>query len=366
MSRSALRRVVEAFFHRWPFYVLLVVLALGAGFLQIRRGVDEYVSVGSILTKGGSLVTAQSGLQNEPYYGFLSASQYTSQELVGLIFTESFMEAVAVDAGVELPGDPTGRAFTLQALRAGLNAWPTSGSIVVVTATTDDPQLSADVATSVMDQYLVFKEVVDREESGASEEFFGELSEPYRRELAAAQAELNRALEAVDPEEGATPAEQLVIERLTAAERLAFERYQETVREVEQARLAELQIETDIEQRFSILDVPEPAEQPLGRRLDDILVLVMFGTVGLLLMVAGPVFAALSNDVLVFADDLDPELGIGVVAELPRFRPRELDPSRAVGPPDVPAEPTDGPEPDEPVLIGAMPGGDTGGPGPSS
>ena len=324
MSRTAVRRLVESFFRRWPLYLAFVVVALIFGFLRIQQSAAEYVSTGSILADDQTLVTAQSGVQPNAYYGYLSPAQFTSQELYGLIVTDVFMESVVATAEIELSPIPKVRALELQGFRLALQVFPTNGNIIQINATTPDPEQSARLARAVIDEFIDFKIGIDLAESGASEEFFSELVEPYRKELDDARAAVDEALQAIEGEETVTAGQNLRIDRLRAAEAQAQERYQEALNDVELAQLAQLQTETNIQQGYAVLDSPSVPTEPVGRLLDDVMVMAMFGLVGLILAMAAPVGSALTNKTLVFADDLDPAQRVQVIATIPKIRKRSL------------------------------------------
>ncbi|MGB5756294.1 MAG: hypothetical protein WBM50_05220 [Acidimicrobiales bacterium] len=301
-----------------------MVVALTFGFLRIQQSADEYVSTGSILADDQTLVTAQSGVQPNAYYGYLSPAQFTSQELYGLIVTDVFMESVVATAEIELSPVPKVRALELQGFRLALQVFPTNGNIIQINATTPDPEQSARLARAVIDEFIDFKIGIDLAESGASEEFFGELLEPYRKELDDARAAVDEALQAIEGEETVTAGQDLRIDRLRAAEAQAQERYQEALNDVELAQLAQLQTETNIQQGYAVLDSPGVPTEPVGRLLDDVMVMAMFGLIGLILAMAAPVGSALTNNTLVFADDLDPAHHVQVIATIPKVRKRSL------------------------------------------
>ncbi|MGB5760811.1 MAG: hypothetical protein WBM50_28105, partial [Acidimicrobiales bacterium] len=328
MTRSALRRITEAFFQRWPFYALLFLASLAIGYSQVQRTADLYVSNGEISVDDETLVTAQSGVRSGPSFNYLSPAQFTSQELYGLIVTDVFMESVTESAGLELSTQPAIRAAELQELRLAMSVYPSSGNILKIDATTTDPQLSADLVQAVIDEFIKFQIRIDIAESEASEEFFTELAESYRQDVVDARAEVDAELRGIESLNDISPERELRIDRLKQAEAQADSRYQEVVQDVEVAQLAALQTETDIRQSYSVLDIPEPASEAGGRLFNDLVTLAMFGLVGAILAVLLPVFSALTNRTLVFADDLDPEGPAQVSATIPRVRKRQLDLAR--------------------------------------
>lgn len=340
MSRSALLRVVESFFRRWPVYLLLLVASVGFGYIRLQGSAAEFVSTGAIFVDNQSLVTTQSGVQAETSYGYLTPAQFTTQELNGLILTDVFMESVAATSDIELATVAADRTLELVGLRQALSTWPSSGNIVQISATTSDAEFSAQLAQAVLDEFIRFQIGIDVAESGASEEFFAELVESYRQDLAEARGEVDAMVRSIDPGEEMSAEQQLQLDRLRDSEAQANARYLEALTDLDVSRLAELQTETDIRQSYTILDIPEPPSAAGGRLFDKLVTLAMFALVGLILAIVTPVAAALLNQTVVFPDDLGPESPVQVIATLPKVKKAHLDLRR------IPVDRVAGDEPD--------------------
>ena len=365
MSRSAVRRIVEAFFHGWPVYLVLVSMAIGFGMLRVRSATADYLSIGSVLVDSDSLVTTQSGIDPNDVPSYQTGAQFTAQEMVGLMASDGFMDSVLVKAEIELSTDPGERAAERRKARRQLSVVPMSGRIIQVIATSPEPERSARLAQGLIDQFIAFKIQADLAESGASEEFFSGILDPYVEELEAAQAAVDALVLEIDAEQRAameesggrvpdlTAAQELRLERVKQEEIQANERYQAALASVESSQLAELQTETNIRQSYTVLDRPEAPELATGRLFYDIISLTMFAAVGLLLALIAPVISATSNTTLVFADDLDVSLPVGVIATVPAIRRSRLDIRKIPDePPRMPPSETIEPE-REPAVVGA-------------
>ncbi len=322
MSIAAIRRMVEAFFRRWPFYVLLFIGSFGFGVYTVSQTVEEYTSTGSIFVDYQSLVTVQSGVQDGGFFSYLTPAQFTSQELNGLVGTDVFMASALELAGVDLATDPTTRENQIRELRNAVTSYAQSESLVTVVVTTSDPELSSSLAKAIADEFVAFQIQIDIAESGASEEFFAELVEGYRGDLTEAQANVDAALRGVGNLEELTPERQADVKRLQDAELLAENRFLAAVDDLEASRLATLQSETDVRQSYSVVDPPKVATEPNASLVDDLIALSIFAVVGLLLALMGPIVSAMLNRSVLFPEDVGP---YGEVLEvIPKVRRKHL------------------------------------------
>lgn len=322
MTKTAALRIAEMLFRRWPFYLLLFVLALAAGFAQLQRSPDLYTSKGSIFVNAESLVVAQSGVRTGNSFGFASPAQYTSNQISGLLSTDLFMGSVADSARIDAPADPEARRDQLQQFRESVAVLPSNNNIAVVLVTTSNPELSAGLAQAIVDEYLAFQVAAVLSESGVSEEYFADLAEDYRQDLTAARDEVDAALRGVEDLTEESLEKQTEVQRLKDIELRAEARYQAALEDFEGSQLAARQTETEILQTYTVLDQPAAAVRPNGRLLSDLIQLAMFGIVGIVLAIAVPVVLALADRTVLFEEDLD---GIApVIASVPKVRKRSL------------------------------------------
>lgn len=322
MSSGAIRRILEAFFRRWPFYVLLFVAALVLGFVNASRQVEDYTSTGSIFVDGNSLVADQSGVGDGGFFSYLTPAQFTSQELNGLVNTEVFMESVLTSAGVELAGDFDQRTKQVDQLRSTISTGASSENLVRIVVTTSEPELSSRLAMAVIDEFVQFQISVDIAESGASEEFFSELVAGYQQDLVDARREVDTALQGVTDLTELTPEQTRELDRIQEAEVQAEERFRTAVENVEASRLVTLQTETDVRQSYSVFDPPQTPTQAAGNLVDRVTAIAIFAVVGLVLALLGPTLSALLTRVAVFPDDL--EAIAPVIAVFPKARRKAI------------------------------------------
>lgn len=325
MTRRAITQIVEAFFRRWPIYAALFLGCIGVGVVLASNSTDEYTSQGSVFVDSQSLVANQSGVRETGSFSFLSPAQFTSQELSGLVRTEVFIEAALERAGAELDSDPILRRSQIDQLRASVSSSANSENLVSVVVTTPDPELSFRVANGVIEEFVRFKIDLDVTESGASERFFADLVESYEADLDEARSDVENALRGVTDVQQLTADRQLAVERLQEAETLAETRYSAALTNLEASRLATLQTETDVRQRYSVFDPPVIPVEPNGGLVDSIVLVLVFAILGLGLALAGPLLSAALNRTVIFAEDVEAQAaGNPVLAVLPRVGKREV------------------------------------------
>lgn len=361
MSTSAVRRLVEAFFRRWPFYAVLFVIALIIGVTSAARTPNEYTSSGAIFVDNQSLVTTQSGVQDGSFFSYLSPASFTSQEVDGLLYTDVFMEGVVTRAGVQLPENAVAKSELIGELRQAISTFPESENLVRLVVTTPDAELSFRMASSIIDEFVQFQISVDVAESGASEEFFVQLVEDYEADLEEAREAVDNALRGVTDLAEASPRQEAQIGRLRDAENQAESRFQSAASNLEASRLARAQTETDVRQSYSIFDPPQLPTQPNSGFQDSLTVIAMFAVLGLILTLLGPLFAAFFSRTILFPEDLDPETTPRVVAKLPKVSRRLTRVSGARTPqPEVEADEVSQVERDATRTISFTPVGSSG------
>ena len=330
MSIAAFRRLIETFFRHWLLYVMVFVVVVAAGVSQVRGKVDLYTSTSAMVVDGDPLIGDQVGVDlGAGGFGFYSPAQLTSQEIYGLVATQSYMESVAERAGLELDADPRVRSGQIQDLRRGVAAFPNSNNIVQVNVTTADPDLSARANQALIDEFLDFRVQSALDESGTSEEFFTDLVAQYKVELDGARDAVDEALAAADalqlePGEEIPSERQVQIDRLQDEELEAGARYQGALTELQRSQLAAQQLETNIRQTYAVIDQPDAPVAANGSLFNDLMDLAMYAVVGLVLALVIPIIVALTDRSVVFADDLPLDADDRLVAVVSKVRKKRL------------------------------------------
>ena len=343
MTRLAMARLLEALFRNKLLFFVPLVLFAAYGTLSAARADSEYSSTGTVFIERSSFVNDLTGLANG-FTGYLSPAAFAGQELYGLLQTDVFVESVLVDAGVQMEPPGQLRSVQLAIARASIAAFATGENLLEVSATTSDPAVSERLSASTIERFIQFKVDLDIDESVAAAEFFADLAISYTDDAEAARAELNAYVASVSAAsiDDLTPEEQLEIDRLTDAETQAATRYQEALGNFEAARLAELQAKIDIEQSFAIVDPPQVSTQADNGLTSQIVLVMLFTSVGAVVAFAGPAVMAFLNQGILFEEELGD--AVEVVAVVATVSKRDLEVALAVLP-DRPPVSTIGSDP---------------------
>lgn len=346
MNRNTFVRILEAFFQRWYLYVLPAAAMALLGVVSVSDQADDFSSNGSVFVDTESLVTSRTGVQDEGFGSFLTPAEFTSQELNGLLQTDSFIQSVMDTAGIEANAGPLFRFDQLGEVRESITSWAASENLMQVDATTPDPELSQRLVAAAIDEFIEFRIGLDVAESERAEALFSELADGYRQDFERARADVDAQLDGVVDLEALPPDQELELERLQEEEARAAAQLSATLGSIDAAQVAARQAEINVGQQFTLVDPPLVPTSGNGSIIDQILVLAMYLIVGIVLAITGPVIAALLSRRVLFPDDLAHLIDPRSIAILPGVAKGDLALQGAVVseassvPPPVPAPPT--------------------------
>lgn len=344
-----LRRAVEAYFLRWPFYVALLIVSLLIGVLGIRDGQRLYTSSGSFFVESRTLIAAQSS--EELVRERLAPSGFVTQDLIGLLSTDSFMTSLAESLGHEVSDRPSERLRLFRSLRRPIEVEILSDNLVRVQATTFDPEESQVLATALIDAYIQFQISAATAEGLVAEGFFDDEAEAVSEDLLAAQEAADRFASRFPSLDSLPPGDRVELNRLLEAEAQAEARFRAAVDGAERARLIQARAETEVQQRFSFITEPAAPTTHDAAGLESFYRMLSFVIVGVSVNVLPPVISASRSSTVLVPEDLTADPRLPVLAVVPRVNPARLavGPRRDGGPADGSA-----PAPREPVAIGGQ------------
>lgn len=334
MSRSSLARVLEAFFRNWPLYLLPLLIALAAGLAAVSDARDEYTSTAGVLVQPESFVTTQSGVGEGAFFSFLTPAAFTSDAINGLLGTDEFVDRVIGVAELAPPENPWTDQATI--VRGAVTSFPASENLVSVTATTADPQTSSALATATIEVFREFEKERDVADSLDSQKLFTETVDTAQQEVERTQqvledfaTETGLSTGADGTLQGSVPeqVEYTALEANAEAARTALNAARERLANAETLAA---QAQTAVEQQLRIIDTAEVPTQPNGDFMDNITTMLIYTLIGIVLVMVGPVMAALLNRGVVFPDDLAKVPGAEVIAVVPRVAKGEIKLSKAV------------------------------------
>ena len=305
MNRLATARLFEAIFRNRLLFILPFLVITGFGAYLTFTTLPQYRSAGTLFTSNSSFVADRTGLGGtENLYS--SPAGFATADINGLMGTDVFLESVLIDADIELapPGD---RGLQYQFFRSTADIFPSNDNLVVVSVTIDEPIIAQALASAIIDRYLEFQ--IDRaiEESQAASEFFQGLESTIEDEVEEAEAALNTFMGevGVTAADDLTPTQALAMGRLTEAEAAASARLADVRADIAAAELQSLQARTDVEQAFTVLDVPAVPDADEAGLTSDIIQVMAFAVFGLAIAAIGPVVASILDRSVLFSAELD-------------------------------------------------------------
>jgi capsular polysaccharide biosynthesis protein len=190
---------------------------------------------------------------------------------------------------------------------------------VEVSAANQDPQIAYQLAQATINTFVQWKINLDRIDSVTAETFLQELIKEYRIDVKEAQQALRSYLYAhPEPVRGDRPdLELLEIQNLQAELDFAGTRLARALEKAENARLAESQVESNVSQKYTIVDAPDLPEKPAVSRRQMAMNAMIFVAAGILLSSIAVIGATLLDRSFRFPPDVSHELDFPVLAVVP-------------------------------------------------
>ncbi len=318
-----LRRAVEAYFVRWPFYLLLLIVSLLIGVLGIRDGRQLYTSTGSFFIESRTLISAQSS--EDLVRQRLAPSGYVTQDIFGLMSSETFMTTVAESLGHEVSDRPQERRSLFRRLRRSIEVEVLSDNLVRVQATTFEPEESQELAAALINSYIQFQISAATAEGLVAEQFFDEKAEGVSEELLAAQEAADRFAARFPTLDSLPPGDLVELSRLREAEAQAEARFRAAFDGAEEARLIQARAETEAEQRFSFITEPSLPATHDAAGSESFYRMLSFVIVGIAITVLPAVISASRSPTVLVPDDLEADVRLPVLAVMPKVASNRLD-----------------------------------------
>jgi len=318
-----LRRAVEAYFVRWPFYLFLLVASLLIGFLGIRDEQRLYTSSGSFFVESRTLISAQSS--EDLVRQRLAPSGYVAQDIFGLMSSETFMATMAESLGHEISDWPPERRSLFRRLRRSLEIEILSENLVRVRATTFEPEESQDLAAALIESYIQFQISAATAEGLVAEGFFDEKAEAVSQDLLDAQEAADRFAARFPTLDSLPPGDLVELNRLREAEAQAEARFRAAFDGAEEARLIQARAETQAQQRFSFITEPSLPGTHDAAGSESFYRMLSFVIVGVSVNILPAVISASRSSTVLVPEDLEADVRLPVLAVMPKVASSRLD-----------------------------------------
>ncbi len=321
MFRLILLRVFESYFrHRW-LYLLPLVLLLAVGIVYVSIQKPKYVSQGIMYVQYESYLASLTAVRAPDAPVWLTASQATAQEINDLMYTDAFLRAVIQQTDLEVSMDQGDEAIEslFQAARESVRVAPQGNNQVFVGAATDDPKISYQLVSAIIESYLQWRINGQRAESESAHNFFVDLLSQYQADLDSARDELTAYLAAhPEPLQGDRPvSETLEIQRLQNQVDFTTSRVSTLLDKDESALLSLAQIESDARQTYILIDAPRIPDNPERSRKEIALQVGIFAVSGMVLSILMILSNALLDRTFRFSSDIQIGLDLPVLAMIP-------------------------------------------------
>lgn len=347
MSRRFILRFIETLLrHRWLHLFPVVGLTLLAIPFLLT---PVYLSHATIYLQRDNLLETLTAIRlRDTAFGgvtVVSLAQITASEFQALASTDAFASAVIAETDLrdQLNGSPREVEQVLNLYRESLTVAIPADNLIRLQIEAERPELAYQLTMATLNAYRAWNINRSIVEGQIAQTFFAELIEPYQRDLAAARDAQRRYLQLYpDPAVGNRPVEEVLeLTRLQNEVTLLEMRLQDIQDKAEQARLAELQTDRDIDQTYRIIDLPvvPPAPEPIVARL---LLSTIFPLAGLLVMMMFVFLRMAFDRTLLFRIDVYEELALPVLTEVPTAR-QHLVPAPHIRGRTTPSTPIDDP-----------------------
>jgi hypothetical protein len=302
-------------------YLVPVVLLGAAGVWAVTSGEDSYQSVGTMKVEPGALVAELTGSQQDPGFGWETPAGATAASLNALLRTQTFVDQVAVNAGLEETLD-SGLMSAGEVPRS-IAVYPDGARLVKVVGTNRNPDLAHRLADATIESYVDTVMANELSDSVVAMEFLEQKLPDYEASVTEAEAALEDWLaENPDPPDGESRPEDEQVEfaRLQQAVSLRDQRLTEIQGSIEQAELSVEQKEAEVRQRLEVIDPPQQPTAPQPKLKKAVMTVAMALVLGCLVALAAIVIGTILDRTIRFPGDVRERLGTRVLAVVPRAR----------------------------------------------
>ncbi|MGD9794662.1 MAG: hypothetical protein AB7V43_14390 [Acidimicrobiia bacterium] len=315
MPRYLIIRFIENFFRRWWLYVLPTLLMGVVGVSWVSQQKDEYRSDAVIYAESDSFLSELTAVNNAGT-SFETPASLASQRLANLLSTGTFIDDIATKAGFEVNN------AVETAIRKSVSTWSDGNNLVHVAAKTADPQQSLTLVNATIDSFIAWEIRSNVNEASVAESFYNDLLVTLSTGLNdAQQARTTYVAAHPDPVIGARPlAETIEITRLNDAVITAQKKYDDALAKRDDAQLASKQTETDVTQRFKVVDRPEAPTAPESGKKKTIIGFATYLILGGLLTLAMTVVGTLVDRTIRLPVDVGQRLKVPMLTSLPEVR----------------------------------------------
>lgn len=323
MVRLVILRLLESWFRHWWLYIIPVILMLLVGVVQVLQTPTTYTASLTLFVEDRSLLADLTDAPAASDFSWRRSAARTIQAEYGeLMQTEAFMRALIQNTKLEARASRSrdDLADMIYFFRKSVSVRPAGGQLVIISARTEDPQLSLQMVESMINTFVAWKLNVQYQETAAAQAFFAEQIPVLEQEVQQARDALT-VFEATYPEPLRGPRsldEQIELQRLQGATNDALRRLDVARDKEENARLILVQAESVLRQTYQVLDAPElPQPEEIGERAMAMQIGIA-GAIGVALSIVGVIGGAVIDRSIRFPIDARHLLHLPTLATVPQ------------------------------------------------
>lgn len=310
-------RVAEAFFARWPLYLLPVIAFGGLGLMQTRDSVKEYRSAG-VLSVSKSPLLSTDEVRGTTIYSYETPGVGMARIVNEQLRTDQFVRSVAEGAG--LGGALDAGQLGLLDIRSRVFAVAEGDTLITIVGTWSDPQTAQQLASSTIQAFRQFQMDTAVSDSSDVAEFWQSVLVTDQQAVDAAQTAYNDYVlqHPAPPGNAERPVEeQLEIQRLSDTLTKAEDKATGTQDKIEAAELQVQSARSAAGQTIRVVDEPTAPSAPQSTLMAKVSTLFIFVMLGVLISACAVLAAALLDRSVRSSDDVTWASGLPVVATVP-------------------------------------------------
>jgi uncharacterized protein involved in exopolysaccharide biosynthesis len=275
------RRLADNFFRRWFWFVLPVVLIGGYGSISALDTESEYRTSGTLSASTNPLVE-QPEIRGTEIGTYESAAQGAARLINEQLGTDAFVDEVAERSGLADAIDAG--VVSRQQIRSSVWTTVVGQNFFRIWATWEDPTVALELVNGTIDSYLDELAEVAAADSLEAITFWERAEFEALNSVEAAEAELLEFLSASRPEgtEERSVDEELTVLRLNSAVEQNRQELNSAREQIERARLAVEQAESDAGRPLRVVDEPQVPQFPESTRRSQVVTVATFLILGVL------------------------------------------------------------------------------------
>jgi uncharacterized protein involved in exopolysaccharide biosynthesis len=320
MIKTTILRLLDTYFrHRWLYLIPIGLMTVGAA-IYLFGHQRLYISSGMIFTERDPLLSSLTSV-NQSTASWNTPAQDTANELSELIQTDAYIRAVirGTDLEAEMSKGNSVVEQTISKVRSRMWIWVAGTNQVQISAAHPDPRIAYQLAQSAINVFVLWNINLNRTDSSTAQIFFQDLIQNYQTNVVAAQQALRSYLVShPEPLRGnRSDIEQFEVKNLQDELNFAEARLDHALEKAEDARLANAQIESNVRQKYTLVDAPKIPDRSTTSKRQMARDSAIFLAAGVLLSGIAVVGTSLFDQSFRIPEEVPQLLSLPLLASLP-------------------------------------------------